>query len=367
MKTKIILFLALCFLIAAAAAEAATLAPEVTTFEIKPIKNFVVGDTGYLSLHVVSNTGPINVAINITLTEGSTNVVSINQAATTGSCTLFTCTYDGLWPFTINSLPVTYRAVVTDIATGTNVTLNATTKIDNDGDGYYVPQDCDDTRASVHPGATEVCGNGLDDDCSGGDASCGGSTGGHTSGGGGGGSTSGRLSAGDFNCTGLINNIITNDKIKVTMKGTEYTFFVKSLSGTTLGLKLYPIPSRDFAVAQGEIKYIDLDRDNMNDLSFKVLEVKSGTAKAECNLIEQRIPPTKPKETVTKKIEEKVQEVVEPVVSNIREGILRIAGEAVPKEGPSPVIGSIIVLAIVIGGLVGYYILRRGRDEEDFS
>jgi len=48
---------------------------------------------------------------------------------------------------------------------------------DGDGDGYGVGAtcagaDCDDTDAAVHPGATEVCGNGKDDDCTGGDLAC---------------------------------------------------------------------------------------------------------------------------------------------------------------------------------------------------
>src|SRR5262249_9019669 len=45
-------------------------------------------------------------------------------------------------------------------------------RVDADRDGYDVRvaidcgDDCDDARADVHPGATEVC-NGVDDDCNG--------------------------------------------------------------------------------------------------------------------------------------------------------------------------------------------------------
>ncbi len=38
---------------------------------------------------------------------------------------------------------------------------------DGDGDGYNWCDECDDSNPSAHPGAKEICGNGVDDDCNG--------------------------------------------------------------------------------------------------------------------------------------------------------------------------------------------------------
>ncbi len=45
--------------------------------------------------------------------------------------------------------------------------------VDNDGDGYVeVDGDCDDTATGTYPGATEICGDGIDQDCNGSDLAC---------------------------------------------------------------------------------------------------------------------------------------------------------------------------------------------------
>lgn len=52
--------------------------------------------------------------------------------------------------------------------TSHNITLND----DQDYDGYAIPDDCDDADPNVYPGAIEVCGDGIDQDCDGVDTEC---------------------------------------------------------------------------------------------------------------------------------------------------------------------------------------------------
>jgi len=47
-------------------------------------------------------------------------------------------------------------------------------EVDEDADGFLACAECDDSDPAVHPDAEDVCDNGVDEDCDGMDASCGG-------------------------------------------------------------------------------------------------------------------------------------------------------------------------------------------------
>lgn len=67
--------------------------------------------------------------------------------------------------------------LLTEHTAGARVLVNVGRKlVDSDGDGYSPflgGPDCDDSRADVHPGAPEIRGNGIDDNCIGGDRAAG--------------------------------------------------------------------------------------------------------------------------------------------------------------------------------------------------
>lgn len=104
---------------------------------------------------------------------GSCNACSLSS---TGCMIPNACNYDP-------------TATVNDIA---SCVFATTWYLDADADGYYASStssctnpgsgftatqgingDCNDAVASIHTGATEICGNGIDEDCSGADLSCG--------------------------------------------------------------------------------------------------------------------------------------------------------------------------------------------------
>ncbi|MCA9491561.1 MAG: putative metal-binding motif-containing protein, partial [Myxococcales bacterium] len=60
-----------------------------------------------------------------------------------------------------------------DEGCGTTSTDSGLTDLDGDG---FTTDDCDDNDPTVHPGAEDLCDDGLDQDCDGMDAHCGGTT-----------------------------------------------------------------------------------------------------------------------------------------------------------------------------------------------
>jgi hypothetical protein len=51
--------------------------------------------------------------------------------------------------------------------------ISGSAYVDTDGDGFTENQgDCDDNDNSIYPGAPEICGDGIDQDCDGSDKIC---------------------------------------------------------------------------------------------------------------------------------------------------------------------------------------------------
>jgi immune inhibitor A len=96
---------------------------------------------------------PSNVAISSISNSGPVMSFNFRNASTSSTTTSITTT---------TSMPIT-----------TTTTTANFVCIDNDGDGYGVgagcvrEQDCDDTDADLNPGADEVCGDGIDNNCDG--------------------------------------------------------------------------------------------------------------------------------------------------------------------------------------------------------
>ncbi|MBD3313028.1 hypothetical protein GF345_01150 [Candidatus Woesearchaeota archaeon] len=179
-----------------------------------------------------------------------------------------------------------------------------------------------------------------------------------SSGGGGSGSAGGGALTSDmYNCLENDVKVTPNDKVEFMYQGVNYTFFVKDILSDSVLFKLYPIPSRDVQVSEDEPKIIDLDRNSMNDFRMEVSNAFPNVeAEVSCRLINER---------QTTDDEEEEEEDDEPVLRNIKEGILNIASDIIPKQKASPVVGSILAIVIILIGLLGYHLYRRNKKDKD--
>jgi len=78
----------------------------------------------------------------------------------------------GRYRFYLAAVRAGSRNPAADVLAASTLDVDFACCRDRDGDGFDDTVDCNDNDPTVHPGATEVCGDGVDNDCSAGDGVC---------------------------------------------------------------------------------------------------------------------------------------------------------------------------------------------------
>ncbi len=146
-------------------------------------QSFIITVTGPGGNHSpqFTSTPPVAIAqgqtlqYDITATDADGDQIIFTMRQAPAGATLDQFTGRLLWTPTVTQTGTQFFTVVAEDGRGGSslqsfaVELRASVDIDppqdGDGDGYFVPEDCDDTNSNVNPGRVEIPGNGLDDDC----------------------------------------------------------------------------------------------------------------------------------------------------------------------------------------------------------